>query len=125
MCCVYRYYYEANSGLQLQSALYSSVSPTIGDSNATLVLDPNAMSSDGSVSVSGYTFSFDGTLMAYRVSRHEPIARRSSCAGMPHVMVFALQCTGGSLPGTQRTCETRGLALPGVHIASDIYMLRI
>ena len=66
-----RYYYEANSGLQLKSALYSSLNPTIGDGNETLVLDPNAMSADGSVSVSGYTFSFDGTLMAYRISRCE------------------------------------------------------
>ncbi|KAK9846257.1 hypothetical protein WJX81_000149 [Elliptochloris bilobata] len=64
---VLRWYYEGNSGLQSQSVLYSSANPVI-DGNATLVLDPNAMAANGSMSVSGYAFSFDGALMAYRES---------------------------------------------------------
>ncbi len=63
-----RWYYEANSGQQAQSALYSAATPAL-DGNATLVLDPNTLAADGSVSASGYAFSWDGALMAYRTSR--------------------------------------------------------
>ena len=43
-----RYYYEYNSGLQAQSALYTMASLDDFD-NATLVFDPNALSKDGTV----------------------------------------------------------------------------
>ena len=68
VCLRARWYYEYNSGLQNQSVLYSSLNASL-DGSATAVLDPNALSANGSVSVSGYTFSWDGKLMAFRMSR--------------------------------------------------------
>ena len=67
-----RYYYEYNSGLQAQSALYTM--PSLDDfDNATLVFDPNALSKDGTVAVNGYAFNWGGDLIAYN------IARRAAC----------------------------------------------
>ena len=71
-----RWYYEYNSGLQNQSVLYSSLNASL-DGSATAVLDPNALSGNGSISVSGYTFSGDGRLMAFRMSRCWLVSRFS------------------------------------------------
>jgi prolyl oligopeptidase len=60
-----RYFYARNSGLQNQSVLYVTAAPA---APARVALDPNLLSQDGSVVVSGYVASHDGRLLAYGIS---------------------------------------------------------
>src|SRR6185369_2717594 len=60
-----RYFYSRNSGLQNQSVLYTVTSL---DAQPQLVLDPNTLSADGTVAVSGMQVSPDGKLRAYSLS---------------------------------------------------------
>ena len=60
-----RYFYFRNSGLQNQSVLYTV---TGLDAQPQLVLDPNTLSADGTVAVSGTQVSPDGKLLAYSLS---------------------------------------------------------
>jgi len=60
-----RLYYARNTGLQRQSVYYSRTS--LG-APAKLVLDPNALSSDGSIAVEGFSPSPDGRYVAYGIS---------------------------------------------------------
>lgn len=61
-----KYYFYKNDGLQNQSVLY--VQETL-DAEAKVVLDPNKLSDDGTVALSGISFSKDGKYMAYIISR--------------------------------------------------------
>lgn len=61
-----RYFYFKNDGLQNQSVLYTLTSL---DAEPTLLLDPNTLSEDGTVALSGLAFSKDGKLLAYGLSR--------------------------------------------------------
>jgi prolyl oligopeptidase len=61
-----RYFYLFNNGLQEQSALMMREGL---DGEPTVVLDPNTLSSDGTVSLMSREFSEDGRLMAYTLSR--------------------------------------------------------
>jgi prolyl oligopeptidase len=60
-----RYFYFRNSGLQNQSVLYTV---TGLEAPPQMVLDPNTMSADGTVAVSGIQPSPDGKLVAYGIS---------------------------------------------------------
>jgi len=60
-----RYFYSRNSGLQNQSVLYT-VNSLEGQPQE--VLDPNVLSADGTVAVSGMEVSPDGKLLAYSLS---------------------------------------------------------
>jgi prolyl oligopeptidase len=60
-----RYFYTRNSGLQNQSVLYVTDAPA---APPRLALDPNLLSKDGSIGVSGYVASHDGRLLAYGIS---------------------------------------------------------
>eukprot|EP00487_Bulimina_marginata_P013034 TRINITY_DN9721_c0_g1_i2.p1 TRINITY_DN9721_c0_g1~~TRINITY_DN9721_c0_g1_i2.p1 ORF type:complete len:145 (+),score=32.66 TRINITY_DN9721_c0_g1_i2:46-435(+) len=60
---VYTYFYK-NDGLQNQFVLYRSK----GDDAPEVFLDPNKFSDDGTTSMSGLSFSEDGSLLAYQVS---------------------------------------------------------
>jgi prolyl oligopeptidase len=60
-----RYFYARNSGLQRQAPIYVRAS---FDATPELVLDPNALSPDGSVSLADWTPSPDGRLLAYGLS---------------------------------------------------------
>ncbi|HUD98576.1 MAG TPA: prolyl oligopeptidase family serine peptidase [Bryobacteraceae bacterium] len=60
-----RYFYSKNSGLERQSPVY--LRPTL-DGPATLVLDPNVLSPDGSMALAQWQPSRDGRLLAYGVS---------------------------------------------------------
>ena len=61
-----KYYYYKNDGLQNQSVLY--VKETL-DGEASVMLDPNKLSDDGTVALSGISFSNDGKYLAYTISR--------------------------------------------------------
>ena len=60
-----RYFYTRNSGLQNQAVLYTV---TALDAQPQMVLDPNTLSADGTVAVSGLEVSPDGKLLAYSLS---------------------------------------------------------
>ena len=60
-----RYFYSRNSGLQNQSVLYSTAS--LG-APAEVLIDPNTLSADGTVALSGTSVSEDGKLIAYGVA---------------------------------------------------------
>ena len=59
------WFYFFNTGLQAQSVLYVSKKP---EGPGTIVLDPNTLSTDGTVALAGYSMSEDGTHMAYGLS---------------------------------------------------------
>ena len=61
-----RYIYSKNDGLQNQSVIY--MQETL-DGEPTVLLDPNKLSDDGTVSLGGISFSNDGKYMAYYIQR--------------------------------------------------------
>lgn len=61
------FYYTKNTGLQNQSPLYRSAS--LSPLKEELVLDPNTLSKDGSVSLMGLWFSKDGRYLSYAISK--------------------------------------------------------
>lgn len=60
-----RYFYFKNDGLQNQSVLYTL---TDLDAEPTVLLDPNTLSEDGTVALSGLAISDDGQSLAYALS---------------------------------------------------------
>jgi prolyl oligopeptidase len=60
-----RYFYMRNSGLQPQSVLFVTDDPA---RDGRVLLDPNAMSKDGTVAISGWGISDDGKLLAYAIA---------------------------------------------------------
>ena len=60
-----RYFYFKNSGLQNQFVLYSLTSL---DGKPEVLLDPNTLSEDGTIALSGMAITDDGKLMAYGLS---------------------------------------------------------
>jgi prolyl oligopeptidase len=57
-----RYFYEHNNGLQNQNVLYVAESL---NAEPRVLLDPNTLSSDGTVALVGHAVSEDGKLLAY------------------------------------------------------------
>ncbi len=60
-----RYFWRRNDGLQNQSVVYWAES---FDAPPRVLIDPNAMSTDGTVALSGLSVSEDGRLLAYGVT---------------------------------------------------------
>lgn len=61
-----KYYFYKNDGLQNQSVLYELDSLT---AEPKVLLDPNQLSSDGTIALSSVSFSKDGKYLAYSVSQ--------------------------------------------------------
>ena len=64
-----KWYVYRNNGLQNQSVLYQMDSPTADASKQRIWLDPNTLSTDGTVALKGIYFSHNGKYMAYVISR--------------------------------------------------------
>ena len=60
-----RYFFSKNTGLQNQSVLYTG--PALPGETKTL-LDPNTLSKDGTVALSGFDVTDDGKLLAYGIA---------------------------------------------------------
>jgi len=60
-----RYFFRKNDGLQNQFVLYMQQNL---DSEPVVVLNPNEFSTDGTVSINRFSYSNDGTLIAYGLS---------------------------------------------------------
>ena len=65
-----KWYVYRNDGLQNQSVLYQMDRPGAPAKEQRVWLDPNALSSDGTVALKGTYFSHDGKYMAYVISRN-------------------------------------------------------
>lgn len=61
-----RYYFFRNDGLRNQSVLYRSDTP---DGQPEVFIDPNTLSDDGTVALTGVYMSHDGRYTAYTISR--------------------------------------------------------
>lgn len=61
-----KFYFSKNNGLQNQYVIYVQDTPT---SEARVFLDPNKLSTDGTVALKGLSFSHNGKYAAYRISR--------------------------------------------------------
>ena len=61
-----RYFWYRNSGLQNQSVLYTSTN--MHSKKPRVLLDPNTLSADGTVALSGTSISENGKLLAYSIS---------------------------------------------------------
>lgn len=79
-----KYYYFRNSGLQNQSVLYCAESLT--DAGHVL-LDPNTLSTDGTVALQSISFSEDGKYLAYTISR----------SGSDWVEIYVMETATGKL----------------------------
>jgi prolyl oligopeptidase len=60
-----RYFYSYNTGLQNQAVLFVTEDPK---ATGQVLLDPNTLSKDGTVALSGISLTEDGRFMAYSVS---------------------------------------------------------
>ena len=62
-----RYFFTRNDGLQNQDVLYMQQGL---DGEPVEILDPNRLSEDGTVALVNQSYSRDGALLAYGLSRH-------------------------------------------------------
>jgi len=96
-----RWYSTYNSGLQNQAVLYSGTSP---DDRGSVFLDPNKLSSDGTVALGGTQFTRDGRYLLYTTQ-----SAGSDVTSM-HVRDVA---TNTDLPDTFEPSRTSGLSWLG------------
>src|SRR5262249_14315210 len=93
-----RWFYQRNTGLQRQSVWYSR--PSLAGTE-TVVIDPNALSPDGSVALSGFVPSPDGRYFAYGQSE----------GGSDWATYYVRDlATGAQLPDTIRWIKFSGVS---------------
>ena len=95
----YTYFYK-NDGLQNQSVLYRQE----GDGPATVFLDPNTFSKEGTTSLAGLSFTKDGSMAAYQISEGGSDWRK--------VIIMDTE-TGAQLEDTLRDVKFSGLSWRG------------
>jgi len=87
-----RYFYFQNTGLQNQSVLFVQDGR---NAPSRVLLDPNAFSTDGTVALSGASFSDDGTRLAYSISasgsdwQEWHVRDVATCADLPDLVRWA------------------------------------
>ncbi|CAG0896085.1 unnamed protein product [Cyprideis torosa] len=87
------WYHYYNPGLRNQYIIRRTKSPDDPNEEAEVFLDPNALSEDGTISLSSLSFSKDGSICAYGISE----------AGSDwHVICFKNAVTGEELPDKLR-----------------------
>lgn len=104
-----RYFYSKNSGLQRQSSLF--VRPNL-TAPATLVIDPNTLSPDGSISLSQWTPSNDGRLIAYGLPKAARIGALSTYVTLTLVRIFRTKCNGRASPISHGPRTTKDSSTP-------------
>ena len=62
-------YFYKNNGLQNQSILYAKTNIEDSDTSAKVIIDPNKLSKDGTVALSGIYFSNDNKYLGYSISK--------------------------------------------------------
>ncbi|MCX6247819.1 MAG: prolyl oligopeptidase family serine peptidase [Bacteroidetes bacterium] len=92
------YFFTKNNGLQNQAVLY--VRKWL-DGDPRVLLDPNTLSSDGTVALAGYSASHDGKYLAYSIAR--------SGSDWNEIHVIEIE-TGKLLPDTLRFVKFSGMA---------------
>jgi len=92
-----RYFFSKNDGLQNQAVLY--MQETL-DSDATVVLDPNQLSEDGTVALRNQSYSKDGKYLAYGLS--------SSGSDWQEIKIRDLD-TGKDFPEVINWCKFAGI----------------
>ncbi len=128
-----RYFFTQNAGLQNQAVLY--VQDALASAPRVL-LDPNALSTDGTVALTAYSPNHDGTLLAYAISRsgsdRQEIAVRDVATGRdrPDRILWAKFTNMSWTPDSQGFFYTRfpkpGEVPPGdENYFSRVYMHRL
>jgi prolyl oligopeptidase len=93
-----RYFFSRNNGLQNQAVLYVQESL---DAEPRVVLDPNALSEDGTIALTNTAYSHDGTLLAYGTS--------SGGSDWQEIRVRRVD-EGADFPELIRWCKFAGIA---------------
>ncbi|MDE6498134.1 MAG: prolyl oligopeptidase family serine peptidase [Muribaculaceae bacterium] len=97
-----KYYFSVNDGLRNQAVVYRSTLPD--GSDAEVFLDPNTLSDDGTVALTGLFQSADGRYTAYTISR----------SGSDWTEIFVLDtATGALLPDHIEWAKFTGAAWHG------------
>ena len=86
-----RYFYFRNSGLQNQSVLYTV---TGLEAPPKMILDPNTLSADGTVAVSGVQVSPDGKLLAYSLPLRVRTGRSGKSVTSKPARIFRIISSG-------------------------------
>ncbi|MBP7273227.1 MAG: S9 family peptidase [Saprospiraceae bacterium] len=96
-----KYYYFKNDGLQNQAVMYAQDKL---DGNASVVLDPNTLSKDGTIALGGQSFNKAGNLMAYQLN----------AAGSDWQTIYVKDmATGSEVKDTVRWVKFSGMAWQG------------
>ncbi|NUN97256.1 MAG: S9 family peptidase [Candidatus Omnitrophica bacterium] len=93
-----QYFFTKNDGLQNQAVLHRARTP---GGEAQVILDPNTLSEDGTVALTGWAVSEDGKWMSYALS--------SKGSDSQEVHVRSLE-TGEDLPEILRWCKFTSMA---------------